>query len=143
LRANYPADQIVNGLRQNHPSGFTIFLQSGRDIDTVTIDVVCCRHHVTDVNRNAQSDWAQLDTFRCPHSMYLFLDLTSPFHRVESTRELREDPVSGRFDHPSAMFLRARTNDVGEQRHPAPVGAGLVLGHQSRIADDIRKCDCG
>jgi len=40
------------------------------------------------------------------------------------------------------MSLGTRADYIAKQRHPAPMGARLVFGHQDRIADDIHESDC-
>jgi hypothetical protein len=95
------------------------------------------------VNGNAQSDRAKIGAFRGLRSMHRPLDLAGPFYRIKSTGELGKDTVSRRFDDPSAVSLGAGADHIGKQCHPPFMRAGLVLGHQDRIADDIRKCDRG
>ena len=74
--------------------------------------------------------------------LHSFLELARPLDSVERTRELGENAVSGRLDHPAAISLGARADYIAKQRHPPPVSARLIFGHQDRIADDIHESDC-
>src|SRR6266446_1598538 len=130
MRTDHSADQIVNGSREDDPSRFPVLLQSGRDVDAISIDVVCRRHHIANVYGDTQSDLAQLSVFGNLGALHSFLELARPLDSVERTRELGENAVSGRLDHPAVMSLGTRADYIGKQNHPAPMGARLVFGHQ-------------
>ena len=56
LRANHAPDQIVGGFRKDDPSRLAMFLQSGRDVDSIAVNVVWGRHHVANVYGDPQSN---------------------------------------------------------------------------------------
>jgi hypothetical protein len=114
-------------------------LQSGCYVDAIAINIVWRCHYVADVYCDPQSYRAQPGAFRNLRSMRGLLDLARPPHCIERTWKLGEDTVPSRFDHPSTVFLGNGPDYLGEQGHPAPMGARLVLGHQYGVANDIRE----
>ena len=91
-----------------------MLLQSGCDVDAISINVVAGHNHITNVYGDTQGDRAELGAFRNLSTPYGFLDLPRPLDGVKRAGEHCENTVSGRLDHPAVVSLGARTDYIAK-----------------------------
>jgi|SRR6516164_7879884 hypothetical protein len=117
-------------------------LQTRRDIDAITEDVVFLNDHVTEVDANAEPDPALFGHFRLTVD-HPALDLDRTAHGIDHARELGKEAVAGVFHGAAAVFSDFRINYLAEVGLKAAMRAFLVLAHQSRIPGHIGGEDGG
>src|SRR5215471_14381883 len=105
LRAVRAPDQIVSDFRQYAAPWLPVFLQARSDVDPVAIDVVRRCHYLADVNRNTQSNRI---CFCNLLSVDGVLDFARPVDRVQRTRKLCENTVTGGLDDPPRCLSAPR-----------------------------------
>ena len=110
---------------------------AGRHVDAIAIDIVAINHDVAQVDADAKLDWP----LRCGVAMaldHLLLNRHRALERIHDTAEFHQDAVSHELHHPAVVGLDEGFDQLAAQRLEPGQGTGLILPHQTAVADDVR-----
>jgi hypothetical protein len=117
-------------------------LQSGRDVNAITEDVVLFGNDIAQVHADAKTDAPLFGHLGLPIS-HPALDLDGAAHRVHNTRKFRQQAVAGILYGMATMVLDLWLNYLAEMCPEAFVSPFLVRPHQARISRHIGGEDRG
>jgi hypothetical protein len=106
------------------------------DVDAVAEDIVLLKDHVAEIDPDPKSDAAVIGHpgLTVDHRP---LQFHGTAHRVDDTREFRQNSVAGGVDDAAGMLADLRVDELAAMRLETLVGALLVRPHQPRVARHI------
>ncbi len=131
------ADAFVHDRGDANPTGLGERLQPRRDIDAVAVNVVLVDDDVAEVDANANMNRGL--AFGQYAGRDRVLDSNRAFDRVDDARKFDQRPIADQFDDAPVMsgdlWIEETFAELLERRERA----GLIGGHQTRIADDVSR----
>ena len=132
----FAREMVVRGARDQYASWRAQLLQTGRDVDPVTQEIIALDHDIAKVDTDAQGDSALGSYFFLPAG-YLCLHGGSASHRADDRPELCDQAVAHQLDEAAAML----SEQWPQQRVPQILYRGKRPGFigldKPRVTDDI------
>ena len=127
---------IANGTGDGDPARFGNALQSRRDIDTVTKNVLAFDNHIAKIDANAEFNAAFLWHTRIPIT-HPALDFGGAGNRVHHARKLHHHAVARQLDDASLMLGDLPIDEIRLNRLQCGERARFVRTHEAAVANDV------
>lgn len=135
------ADLFVNRLRNTKPTLGGQTLQTGRDIDSVTKEVVLVDDDISEIDSDPEEHLAISRNIGVS-ALDLPLDVDGTSHRLHRAGKLGEDAVTGTTEDSAMMVSHELVDHAAVGVEPADAFLFVRL-HQPAEADDISRQDRG
>jgi hypothetical protein len=112
-------------------------LQSYRDVDLVSKDVMRFDDHVADIDADPEGN-ALIFRIAVCNLKDAGLEPGRGPNRFDGTRKLGQEPVAGILDDTTSVLSDCRLDSVRQKRAQFSVGRLFVMVHEPGIAGDVR-----
>src|SRR4051794_25829940 len=133
---------LTHPTRDADPTRLGQALQPGGDVDAVAVDVVVLDDDVAGVDADAEADLLVLGDARLALG-HAALDGDGTGDRVDDAAELAQHAIAHELDNPAVVLGQEWLEELLAVRLEAGERAGLVMAHEPRVADHVRRQDGG
>jgi len=132
--ADRAADANAAGLRQR--------LQTRRDVDAVTKNIVVIDDDVADVDADPEVDALLGRQTRIPLG-HAALHVDRAAHRVDDAGELQQQSIAGSLDDPAVVLSDLGVDQLAPVRFQGREGGAVIPAHEKGISDHVGRNDGG